>query len=925
MPKKVNGETLFFVGTEQSNKLHVFDANFKPLPAITLNGVANVIDLASSRFDKDTRIYFCESTEGGRNSILGYYDVQSKQVTRDESINCGIVNVSADGRWLSCYQRERTELVRRTGNKLAKAESRFTDPENGRFLKDRYTYHDKICTIDGLITLQRVPGRNYTEFTKRPLGICWSPEQLSILSSNDYRVLAQFPLSTEWQALYRVSAPPGNSYRFTQCDLFADDQRMVALGRIRQQLFLAGLGDMGFPEEPDLRPTNPISDSMLVGQQLLTTLGLPSGTQLQPLRSSSGLEWPDGEVATSIAGGSTRASSMPRLMNDVSASDSAINFRFAERRWHPHQTFKLRIDQEVMAVSRVEGGEMDINGKREQVLVAVVSRPNPQPHTKDALAEVVVNEPTPIDPANIPMTKDDKVAWRPAPGVCGVQYLRLLARSGETTREILQRIDITLPKRELPYVIYGLSVDRDNETALIWGRDKGNGTTLGKWKASIVDLTGKAPDRTIDVNKSILSGCVDKRAFYLAIDGQERPMPVYLDSNFWNSNERSEIQAYDINKMTPLKKVATTDKVIQLESLAGKYLIANKTLTLVLPDMKPIPNRNTSHPTTFNGRVGDGWLFDGVLYDKDMVKPKLLVHPTFNLNSSSMRPASTMRNQSYDVIERVGGPQFQMINPRAGRIEDLGAPLSRLQGGVRIDTGWLRISGFPPANGAEFGMGQPITLAQCQLFKPRYQGSPYWIQGEFFPIGASNENFVCGYWDELWTAPMASLMPRTESFQFPQQQDKFILNAHKPNTLNFSVENAQSYDLAFFNAAGFSEPLLSLHSDTGKFEFEFDEKSLVDIATFEIKRVARSNGAGTNEMDSRPYEKLVADATQAYAGKKLNGVGIPIYACVTATHKDGKNRCILTHFYMVDVSNNAINKAAPRPRPGTNPGMNRRS
>jgi hypothetical protein len=265
-----------------------------------------------------------------------------------------------------------------------------------------------------------------------------------------------------------------------------------------------------------------------------------------------------------------------------------------------------------------------------------------------------------------------------------------------------------------------------------------------------------------------------------------------------------------------------------------------------------------------------------------------------------------------------------------------GMPISRYPGVLQIYSGWLNVNPWQLKEGPE-----QVAPVRVKLFDPEsfnVNSGPI----EYYPLAATNERIVCGHLKNLWVGPLAGMTPKNDMFEFPQVQEKFVLNAHKPNTLNFSVENADSYDLAFFHQP-YNAPMMMLSSNNGRFEVEFDEEPLVNLAINEVGRYATdlrnkgNNNSSTNRNDNaaeqRAYQKMITEETENFTGKKLSGVGIPLYATVMARHKNGTQICQMTHYYMVDVSPNAIaKKQAPQggnnnnrqTRPGMNPGMNRR-
>ena len=488
---------------------------------------------------------------------------------------------------------------------------------------------------------------------------------------------------------------------------------------------------------------------------------------------------------------------------------------------------------------------------------------------------------------NLPLISKRTLTWTPSTDQIGFRTVHLITKQGDLTRDWGWDVYVEQPKSELPIFVTGVNMNAEGDLAAVWGQSPASvSESERKYYVGVFDVERRQLIQHNEAPGAIYSAAVD-------------PSGVYASLNVLSKDSRSPTPSRLVRLSRDALKVeseTTIDSHPALEVVAGKYLAGmgrwGKYYRFTIPDLKPVePELNSYERLRLGGRLDDGWVWDGVLWDSAMSTPKLLLFPAlFGVKPTGKDRgfiAGTPGMVAFETPGTYASTWLADTHTYAEHCTVFGYP-----GFLYVENGALNVSGKVNLLVGERpkSIGRSIRLAGST--GSRTSGA----------ISCGQDFILLANAGQLTRIALDELLPEGKSFAIRRQQSTFVLAADKPTTVRYEAEDGVKYNLLvwierpdshFFEE---SQIKLQLESSDGTFSIELPQAELASQAV----RVVKESRFSQADAGLDGYLNAVSPVFKSLVGREPQGVPFPIYVVVTAESEYGE-KATLVHSYLVDV------------------------
>ena len=528
---------------------------------------------------------------------------------------------------------------------------------------------------------------------------------------------------------------------------------------------------------------------------------------------------------------------------------------------------------------------------------------------------------------DVPTIENGVLHWKPTMASIGKTNVRLEAKLGNTSRQWLWPVEITSPitADQLPFNVLGIQADYDSDLVVVWGiqndpvsqtlpqKHVRNLNPDGPSILAIYDIETKKLVHQTKLNAGIRCAVMDKAGVF--VFGQV-PAPNKSTGAFVNQMIRLNRKTLAEVAKVPFQWLGDSGESCSLSIIGESHIalnthgVSNQPQRIycprfTIPDLKmdsfqwKLDPFFTDEPATINGQMKEGWVLNGVLWDKTLKNRKLLLFPR------QIRPTPQRLLAEEGVVSILTqGPYASVLSPK----------------GMGLSTGF-RLRDRVGTVGASADAFFSSFSLNCPIREPRigYQRLPF---DSSVPNGAFEMNSVIS---ESRTnvfairGGMIRIIPKTmlaepkPTFQFIEQQDAFVLEAGKRKTVSYHAPGASKYRLRMWYVTPripanetdvlklIESAVVDLQSSDGSFELELDTlvaaKAAISQAIpdrFEFDNVQERQAAIV------AYIKSLSGYVKEISGKEPKSVPLVAVVQVIAQHENGKEHAGLLHCYLVE-------------------------
>ena len=528
-----------------------------------------------------------------------------------------------------------------------------------------------------------------------------------------------------------------------------------------------------------------------------------------------------------------------------------------------------------------------------------------------------------VNTAESPIAINGNVlTWTPGPKQIGKRALGIRARSGEIVKDMYFGIDVEVTgasaSSELPFYVNGISFQRDSDLAVIWGNDSASEVTWQYNKRSSDHPPGT----------KFLLGVYDwKQGKVLRHKevAEEIELAAISPSGICTmASNPSRLIRYDHNTLKPLNQVPLKNEAKRIVVVNDRYVA---TAYYGIGERFELPNLDPIHPevptadTLLAEHFGDGWMWEGILWDKAMREPKLYAMPiAFHVG--------TDRNDRGHISGFKGAARIEPAGPVLLTLLDINSQPKGLS--IPVYPARLEVHQEQQREGpiviGEMHFEHRKSIRKVIVPQSRMPSSAKYGQKTMFVANGSDQSAAIIYGKivlipyTLWELPDIG-------FNFEPIQSTFALNPTRPTNVQYSAPGAVSYHLRIMSGFTYRHGS-SLTSDSnakllfegtskdGSFEIAFD--SLAPLASV-VKRTTGINSFANRNRDATPqqiaqrnsemllnYRKNVTDTYRNLTGRAPRQYPVPVYAYVTAEDEHGE-KAALFHAYLVELTLKQVN------------------
>lgn len=725
---------------------------------------------------------------------------------------------------------------------------------------------------------------------------------VSLVSSNSFKSLAEIPLPGDWkQNEFSTKAIQDIRWRRETAEGLitfflwaqADNQRQRAIMVTNDYVVIVPTADNVIPTEPLLTMTSPLPDFVSVGKPNMIELGcsIEGATfEFVPGPESRFGQYTDQHpLPGDVPPESTRYSRL-NLQAAVNSNQTAILVETIDPVKGRELPFRIRIDDEVLTVTKAEDFSDSLT----------VDRADGQPHNVTAQIEIIEESTTQVL-SDLPSVQGNTLTWTPSAAQLGNQLVILKIRLGDVSREICWRVRVDQHMttiEPLPFVVDGIE-SYSESSAIVWGGQATPDNARRADTIGVFDFNEGRLTRSEKLTSLVLSVAAHGDRIYAAIEDLPEK-PGY-----------SQILVLESGTLKTVRTIETTSGCKSLTVVGGKYLIGTDgsgipETQLSLPDFKPLSaEERTSDPLT--GRVGDGWSWNGAIWDSRMKKARLLMIPraaTLELLDSLDGMTDPLGGQ---IERKVGGPFVYSWIPRqryrGDKLPSVETTIPDYPGGFTIEPKNLCFYSWSKSWVERSGDAPRILVSKVVPL----EGSVGMLNAPSIAqhrVEVCTDRVLVSTGPGIFSFPLTDFLPKEETpwFRFLEEQDSISLNISKPSKISYSAPGAAEYQLQFFlspSMYGDTPPLYSLKSANGSFTLSWAPADQIIAAASDVcgLQFAGSNYIGKIDETIKKYNAEYKLLT----GKALSGVPVPIYASVNAVHQDGKQKAGMLHCYIFEV------------------------
>lgn len=709
---------------------------------------------------------------------------------------------------------------------------------------------------------------------------------LVLASANNYSLLSTVAFPQQWLTTEQPSSTAPRKICFPVLDVVADDTRKAVIGVLKSGVFLTSLQAHNLPSEPSLLPAQLLPSQLFVGRPFEANLSIEDKTATVEFIDDP--PQPQGRSTTPAA---LQFSARP--ITDVLAKTplgAAVNNQQQVIIPAKIEAFK---SQRIPFTIRIDDEKMKVIGIDDFKEVLSVERTNGQNHSVTSPILILTDKPQQSKTV-MPVIQGHTIQWTPSLDLVGRHLVRIRVTSGKIQHEFYWDFEIALPTHELPFDVAGIQPDVDAQFAVIWGRTKQqtSGSVIG-----ILDLQKKVLVQHTDLPRTVISAAIDSSGVYACVADSAKGASAQLISL-----DRATLKVQE--------QVAIKTAFSSLRIIAGKYLYASSSpydpgQSFDLPRLTPIEHQISPFPIA--GEVGDGWIWDGILWDQAMKDPQLLLVP-YPWLGNERRDANRTAPFGERIVLNTTGCETCLL-PGQGQPDINGVPFLKTQGGLTLEQNKLVVRSQGNADKA----GTAFTLCPPD-FSKNYADYREVSESEQSYLAASKDEVLIVRNSKLTTIPLNLLVQEETPFRITPVQTMFSEKYGDKLRLKYSATDAATYHLHLQHAWSnvFNDPpLVELISQTGEFELDPDPNKRLPIKVLEMPvMVQLQNKAGQSQSDRIAALKKIEQELTPYfrqvAGRNPKGIPVPVYITVVATHTDGFQRAALSHAVLIEIPYNAI-------------------
>jgi len=926
--KPLSDRRLFVIaGKDDPNVLVVDIESLMPVQKIQLLNLDFIDSLVGSANPQDPYVYYTTQRydRGNRETAdrLGRIELAARQqeelVSEEEFTD---VVTSPDGQLLFARPSSTADGVIATCNKSNDGASVVLTPlgqwgRNGTpgpvsMLGDAAGLGNSVYSPRLTRVISRPEYQPKAAFQDPPVVVGLNEEGIVFGSANDYRPLDTVPLPAGWkrerrrgdQDDFRLRVYLSEYLNTRFLEVHADNTRKLGLLVLGEHLVIAPLDRLQLPTEPSLRVQTQLPDKLPAGELFEVSLASAApDVTFEIVNEEAGRDARQQDAATDPSriklplAASVNKQQNLILLNDLSPLSGMT------------LPITIQIDDEQMKVVAIDDFRTALTVERTAGVAHSVSSP----------VVVFKNAPVVAAPAaGLPTIEGRTVRWTPVPTQLGRQAFRLRAKSGNLAHDWYWEVAVEQTSVALPFLVRGIEPDAEGNRAVVWGQALAPAKVGGRavvpepntYYLGIYDLKAKQLLQHVETPKPIQHAALHSTGVYASL--------MLLDPARPTTDAPTQIVRFHPETLAVEEQTEcpTHGSVIVI---GDRYLAVTgrQTVRLTIPDLKPVTPTLGAYPYPIAGRLRDGWVWDGIVWDEAMKKPRLLLFPV--LFEGGLRGAD-----SPQMVAAQGGTIWMLTrgpcvgtwfpgNPSLGgqyllrgHTAALSCAEGRLQAYSWADTSRVRVTSevVPDAT------VPLLDTAKTRL--PDMLGSDMNLIRDFFTgyIAELAGQVHVALLGKLYSVPLDSLVRDEQPFRFVEQQDIFVLEAGKTNKLQYSAPGAVRYHFQLWlQRPHFHDdtPFLALESADGSFEVNLE--AMEQFAGMALSNASVGGRTTKEKTDSvNAYLKRIAPAYQSLTGKRPRSLSFPVYASVIAEHQDGRQKAGLAHSYLIEVPAKEIQK-----------------
>ncbi|MEZ6137529.1 MAG: hypothetical protein R3C53_21790 [Pirellulaceae bacterium] len=535
---------------------------------------------------------------------------------------------------------------------------------------------------------------------------------------------------------------------------------------------------------------------------------------------------------------------------------------------------EIQIGDERMTVTNVDDFRTELT----------VSRREGADHSVSSIA-VILQDTDPATSPSLPSVAKNKLRWTPSSSQIGKHIVRIKARHGTQERDWFWNFEVVGDEAQLPFLVKGIEPQEGTQEAVVWGSSP---KPAVKHFVGVYNVADKKLIKHAEFPKEILSAVLHGENIYACLNiapaGSRQEMPT-------------QVVRIEKASLKSVGQAAVPQHCPKIQVIAGKYLACyarRNTLRFDIPQLKPTEPDPGEYPYAICGRLGDRWLWDGVVWDQAMRKPEFLLFPVHFETGSHVHEESRISGVfGGSIFMFTQGPQAGAWFPDNSAYIEGKHMLSHYPGGLSCENGELL--GYSWADPSVRTVGTRRKATAYRLIDRRPGIEPGYV-------AEANRNVQVALDGKLYSVPLEEVYELQDSFRFDERQDKFVLQTGKPNRISYSAPGARKYQLQLFlNRPKYSfdtTPDISAESTDGAFSLEFDKERFARLALGMSNAMA---SPGPAQANVRNYLERISPAYKALTGQLPKSVPVPVYVTVLAEHEDGTRKAGLAHSYLVEV------------------------
>jgi hypothetical protein len=315
--------------------------------------------------------------------------------------------------------------------------------------------------------------------------------------------------------------------------------------------------------------------------------------------------------------------------------------------------------------------------------------------------------------------------------------------------------------------------------------------------------------------------------------------------------------------------------------------------------------------------LGDGWLFEGVLWDEQLDKALWLVEP-YGFQGDTNIFGDTIDKTFQGFVHSVEEKGVPTAAPSDLHFSSYTPHLpARL---IVRKTNPPRTSPSEPHSGQiqlDF-----LGLVSNEVKRSLILRNGYWqrfTRGSTTHVTTTPKHVLVAHYGDLFVLPLVGTEePMATPFRIEPKQSVFTLSATRPTTVKYEAPGATKFELT---VVIYERPPLKLESTSGEFEIDLREliPSLVERWGRAISQQSKFDTPGKNRFDN--YVLSIRDRFRQIAGKNPSGIPLIVKAEVQA--QDAQGRTVrLPHAYLVDIPEKefqSFQAGAPPAKVASNP------